>query len=210
MAKSNKKSSSRPDRTAEILAAADELFGERGYDAVSMRDVATRAGLGKALAFYYFNSKEELFERVLARYNRAHEEALEAAFDDDGPLRERFHRLIDAYVDFIAEHRRFPRLVQQQVASRGGDVGVIGESLGRLQEFTERALGDLAPRMGPTSARHLFVTFSGAVINYFTYAGALSAIWDGDPLAEAALAERRAHIHWLADVVMDRLEADRG
>ncbi len=191
-----------PDRAALLLAAADELFGERGYDAVSVGDLAAAAGVNKALVFYYFGSKEGLFARVLTGYYEAHRTALEQALAEAGPLEARLSRLIDAYFDFMAGNQRFARLVQQQVAGGGAHLALIQENLGELERWTERALAGLAPSEGPLAARHFFVTFSAAMINYFTYAPALTPLWGGDPLGEEALRERRAHLHWLAEVVV--------
>lgn len=47
-------------RTKEILTTAAELFGERGYDAVSLEDVAERLDVTKGSLYYYFRSKDEL------------------------------------------------------------------------------------------------------------------------------------------------------
>ncbi len=47
-------------RIAQILTAAAELFGERGYDAVSLEDVAERLDVTKGSLYYYFSSKDEL------------------------------------------------------------------------------------------------------------------------------------------------------
>lgn len=47
-------------RIQEILTAAAELFGERGYDAVSVEDVAERLDVTKGSLYYYFPSKDEL------------------------------------------------------------------------------------------------------------------------------------------------------
>ncbi|GAA1216386.1 TetR/AcrR family transcriptional regulator [Prauserella alba] len=47
-------------RIQEILTAAAELFGERGYDAVSLEDVAERLDVTKGSLYYYFSSKDEL------------------------------------------------------------------------------------------------------------------------------------------------------
>jgi AcrR family transcriptional regulator len=46
---------------ATILAAAREAFGERGYDAATIRDIAVRAGVDAALVHHYFGSKQQLF-----------------------------------------------------------------------------------------------------------------------------------------------------
>jgi AcrR family transcriptional regulator len=47
-------------RIQEILATAAALFGERGYDAVSLDDVADRLDVTKGSLYYYFASKDEL------------------------------------------------------------------------------------------------------------------------------------------------------
>jgi len=193
-------------RPARILEAADALFTERGYDAVSVRDIARQAGVNKALVFYHFDNKAALFERILARYYAAHLTALERAFQDrGGGRRERFHRLVDAYFDFMAANRRYPRLVQQQVAS-GEAHDLVRENLGRLLQWTEAALGDLTPTEGPLAARQFFVTFSGMVINFFTYGPLMADQWGADPTSDVAAAERRDHVHWMVDRILDGLE----
>lgn len=47
-------------RIEQILTTAAELFGERGYDAVSLEDVAERLDVTKGSLYYYFSSKDEL------------------------------------------------------------------------------------------------------------------------------------------------------
>ncbi|WP_341991419.1 TetR/AcrR family transcriptional regulator [Azorhizobium sp. AG788] len=56
----------RPDRRSAILLSAEALFAERGYAAVSVRDIATRAGVPIALVGYYFGRKQELFGTIFA------------------------------------------------------------------------------------------------------------------------------------------------
>jgi AcrR family transcriptional regulator len=53
--------------TAAILDAAEELFHERDYEAVTVRDVAELAGVSHALVHQYAGSKEDLFRAVLSR-----------------------------------------------------------------------------------------------------------------------------------------------
>lgn len=50
-----------PDTKGEILAAAREVFGERGYDGASVRAIAAAAGVDPALVHHYFGTKEKLF-----------------------------------------------------------------------------------------------------------------------------------------------------
>jgi TetR/AcrR family transcriptional regulator len=50
---------------ADLLAAASGAFGARGYAAVSLRDVAKRAGTTAAMVHYYFGDKDGLFAALL-------------------------------------------------------------------------------------------------------------------------------------------------
>jgi AcrR family transcriptional regulator len=52
-------------RPAEIMAAALDLFVERGFAATKLDDVAARAGVSKGTLYLYFSSKEELFKAVI-------------------------------------------------------------------------------------------------------------------------------------------------
>jgi AcrR family transcriptional regulator len=52
-------------RPGELIAAALELFVERGFAATKLDDVAARAGVSKGTLYLYFTSKEELFKAVI-------------------------------------------------------------------------------------------------------------------------------------------------
>lgn len=52
-------------RPQELLAAALDLFVERGYASTRLEDVARRAGVSKGTLYLYFENKEELFKAVV-------------------------------------------------------------------------------------------------------------------------------------------------
>jgi AcrR family transcriptional regulator len=52
-------------RPQELLAAALDLFVERGYAATRLDDVAAKAGVSKGTLYLYFTNKEELFKAVV-------------------------------------------------------------------------------------------------------------------------------------------------
>ncbi|WP_406042723.1 TetR family transcriptional regulator [Micromonospora sp. NBC_00898] len=54
-----------PDTREAILAAARTAFAERGFDAASIRAIATAAGVDPALVHHYFGTKEELFRSTM-------------------------------------------------------------------------------------------------------------------------------------------------
>jgi AcrR family transcriptional regulator len=64
--KSNPRWERRKDaRPQELLAAALDLFVERGYAATRLDDVAANAGVSKGTLYLYFTNKEELFKAVV-------------------------------------------------------------------------------------------------------------------------------------------------
>jgi len=52
-------------RPSELLAAALEIFVEKGYAAAKLDDIATRAGVSKGTLYLYFDNKEALFKAVV-------------------------------------------------------------------------------------------------------------------------------------------------
>ncbi len=188
-----------------ILDAADELFSTRGFSGVSVRDIAELAGVKKASVFYYYQSKDELFERVLERYYAAHARVLEAV-GTGGDASARLHRLIDGYLDFIEDHRRYVRLVQLEIASGSPHLTEIARGLTLLYERVLAILEGVVPSTGPLSARQFFLSVAGIVNAYFLYAPAMPDVWgSSDPLSAGPRRERREHVHWVVEAMLSRL-----
>jgi AcrR family transcriptional regulator len=75
-------------RPSEILAAALACFGERGFAATRLEDVAARAGITKGTLYLYFRNKEELFKAVVRQSlvpNIARAEAMVAQSGEPSP-----------------------------------------------------------------------------------------------------------------------------
>ena len=67
-----------PDRKQAILLAAEKLFAQQGYHAVSLRQIATEAAVPLSLVGYYYGAKHELFHAIFAHWNSTIEERLAA------------------------------------------------------------------------------------------------------------------------------------
>ncbi|MGC4892860.1 TetR/AcrR family transcriptional regulator [Micromonospora sp. DT31] len=100
----------RPTREL-VLAAATVLFAERGFDAVSVRDVATAAGVDVATVAHHTGTKAQLYDACFARVFSAEREVLEAAGERAraalaaGPREAlpALHDLLDVFVDFLED-----------------------------------------------------------------------------------------------------------
>jgi AcrR family transcriptional regulator len=69
------------DGRERILDVAESLFQERGYTAITMRDIAKAAGMRQASLYYHFLSKEELFVSVRERMFERHQVGLQHALE---------------------------------------------------------------------------------------------------------------------------------
>ncbi len=57
----------RPDTKSKILDAAEKLFGAKGFEATSLRDITAEAQVNLAAVNYHFQSKDSLIDAVIAR-----------------------------------------------------------------------------------------------------------------------------------------------
>jgi TetR/AcrR family transcriptional regulator len=96
-----------------ILRAAQEAFGELGFTAATVKDVAGRAQVSFGLVSHYFGSKQELY--LAAGFDMADRliDCLTEATRGDYTGLEAVERYMTAYFEFTEEHRkRFPILLR--------------------------------------------------------------------------------------------------
>jgi AcrR family transcriptional regulator len=116
------------ERPGEILDAAFEEFVKNGYAATRLEDVAQRAGVTKGTIYFYFETKERVFEEMIRHVSRPMFLELDGFIATlDGPYAARlkalivfvFHRLAEDRVEreklrfLIADGCRFPDLVDR-------------------------------------------------------------------------------------------------
>ena len=78
-----------------ILRAATDVFAEQGFAAVTVAEIANRAGIGKGTVYEYFTSKEELLFAVFEWINERIFERIREELDEGGTTLQRFQRLLD-------------------------------------------------------------------------------------------------------------------
>jgi AcrR family transcriptional regulator len=91
----------------EILGAALALFQERGFDAATMRDIASAAGVSLGAAYYYFPSKEALVFDFYARTQRAAEERASATARSTTRFAQRLRDVLGFELEQLSAYRRF-------------------------------------------------------------------------------------------------------
>ena len=104
--KSTPKSTPKSEETrTRILNAALAVFRERGFDAATMREIATQAGVATGAAYYYFDTKDAI---VLAFYDHAQQEmnpAIDQALTHARTLEARLLAIIQYKFDYFLPNR---------------------------------------------------------------------------------------------------------
>ncbi|WP_374020555.1 TetR/AcrR family transcriptional regulator [Paenibacillus thiaminolyticus] len=85
------------ERRNEILDAADELFGQKGFDGTSTNDILERVGIARGTLYHHFKSKEDIMDALIERYSvRLLGAAQEIAADKSIPVVARIIRVVMA------------------------------------------------------------------------------------------------------------------
>ncbi|WP_019074320.1 TetR/AcrR family transcriptional regulator [Streptomyces hokutonensis] len=91
-------------REQQMLDAAVRTFGQRGYMAASMDEIAELAGVSKPLVYLYLNSKEDLFTACIRREGQALTEAVRAGVDTRSPADRQLWDGLRAFFTHTAQH----------------------------------------------------------------------------------------------------------
>jgi AcrR family transcriptional regulator len=142
----------RAEREQQILAAAEEVFAERGFQATSMDEVSLRVGVSKPMLYEYFTSKEGLLlacvARIRADLHTVTVDALAAA-EKNGP-RAVLEAGLEAYFDFADRHgRAWAVLLNESVIVAGPAEEAIEAIRGQQTQLMEDVLGRWLPSASP-------------------------------------------------------------
>ena len=90
-----------------ILAAAQEVFFEKGYHSATSEEIAKRAGIGKGTIYQYFDSKLEIFLEMHRLYIEQYTEMLTDLLDDACSFEENLRRLVHFHITNMEELSRY-------------------------------------------------------------------------------------------------------
>jgi AcrR family transcriptional regulator len=118
-------------RRERILAAALEAFGDGGYGATSMGDVAGRAGVTRAVLYDHFASKKSLFLAVIEEQNTIFLGHVGASISGSGTQRDRMRETMSAVFSFAQERPQTWSLLFGNASNGDGDVDDVVAELHR-------------------------------------------------------------------------------
>jgi AcrR family transcriptional regulator len=166
----------RPDRKAAILLAAEKLFAQQGYDAVSLRQIAEEAGVPLALVGYYYGQKHELFEAVFAHWQGTIQERLAGLAEAlAAPARERLQRIVGAFTQPVlrlrasAEGEYYARMVARELFhARGHTDRVLREFFDPLAHAFIDALHGVLPHAARAEVAWCYQFMLGVLLHHIS------------------------------------------
>jgi AcrR family transcriptional regulator len=90
----------RPNREADVLEAAVEVFWKKTFVAASTQDVADRVGMLKGSLYHYIDAKEDLLWSIVDDVHRGSTEILAAVESLDEPALDRIRIYIERHVEW--------------------------------------------------------------------------------------------------------------
>ena len=160
-----------------LLDEAEILFSERGYEAVTIRDIAAAAEANLAAVNYHFHGKEALYHEVLRRRVVPKRDMLLADLDGVAAEPDRQLKLEHLFRAFICVH------LDDALRSRGGEKGmrllsremsdprqgahvVVRELIQPVRARVLGLMGELLPELGDREHQLLMGTLAGQVIHF--------------------------------------------
>ncbi len=191
-----KKGRGRGSREA-ILRAAERIFAEEGLAGARTDAIARRAGVNKALLYYYFKSKEALYlaalERHMKEFNRLGLEVLSGR----GTARARLLGYVAMHFDFASRRPFFSRLFPRMLISEGSTLDHLVKKY-TLPVFRKvvRVIeeGVKGREFRAVDGRQTAISLIGLTVHYFLMAQMVRRIAHVDPYSRVLLERRKKEI----------------
>jgi AcrR family transcriptional regulator len=134
-----------------ILGAALKLFQERGFDAATMRDIATEARMATGAAYYYFPSKDAIVMEFYRRSSAEMQPQLQAALEQGGSLEQRIGAMIRVKWAHFGPHRGVLRALLRNGADPAYPLSPFSPETREIRavdiEWFRRSLADCGVRI---------------------------------------------------------------
>ncbi len=181
-----------------ILDVAERLFAERGFAAVSVREIAGHVGLNQASIYNHFSSKQALYEAVLERgfapiMRLLERGAAELDGADAGDL------FLDSLVEQLWQTPNLPKLLQREILDDGPYLERLAEQwLRPIVAAGRQAMGAAVPELRESWEERdmpfVILGMYGFLFGHFVSAALTRRVLGAEPFSPDM---RRAHADFL-------------
>ncbi|MFA6857173.1 MAG: TetR/AcrR family transcriptional regulator [Treponema sp.] len=139
-------------RKKQILDAACREFIRHGKSGTRMQQIADNAGVNKALVYYYYHSKDEIFHAVVEQNFKLLIETMSTNVDFSAPLKTIVRQFTHNHIHIIAENRELFQFFSGEIwMNPEALINGISED---VQKHTEHLYGALKKRIEEAACEH--------------------------------------------------------
>jgi AcrR family transcriptional regulator len=120
----------------EILKAAENVFQKWGFNKTTMEDIAHEAGKGKSTIYYYYKSKEEIFEVLAAKELNAIFERTKAAIEKIDSSKEKLKKYVTISINELKKTASIHPIVKGEMKGHKELIDKIRRQLDMREEST--------------------------------------------------------------------------
>jgi len=186
------------EKKKRILDTAVEEFIEYGYDGTHMQRIAEKSGLNKSIIYYYFESKENLYEEVLSSIFYKAFSNVDIILNKNMEFKKTLAYLVENYITFLNQNTSLLRIMMWENASGGEHIKRLMEKRGsdsvfNMPEKLLRLLEDTIKRgkLRHVDATQTIISIIGVCAFYFITKPSNQIIWQISPESEAEFIGQR-------------------
>ena len=150
----------RPEMASRLLEAAVEEVAATGFEGLTVRLVAARAGVSVATAYSYFSSKEHL---LTSEFWRRMCELPEPVFEKKASVAQRVEAALGPVALLVADEPELAAGVTTSMLAHDADVIALREQMGAV--FAHRVAVALGQSLPPAAVPGLTMAFVGALLS---------------------------------------------
>ncbi|MDD3077516.1 MAG: TetR/AcrR family transcriptional regulator [Paludibacter sp.] len=118
-----------------ILATAEKLFLEKGFDGTSTTQIAKEAGCNQALVHYYFRTKENLFNSIFeTKFRTFFQNIFDTTQLTNLSFLEKIKHISRTHFDLLLANPQMPKLVINELSRRKENINILRDRLHVLPE----------------------------------------------------------------------------
>ncbi|MBN2414085.1 TetR/AcrR family transcriptional regulator [candidate division KSB1 bacterium] len=176
----------------KIFIVAARLFAEKGYSAVSMREISEQAGLSKPTIYYYFGSKEGIYKELVTTGVSHILSAIESTYSLDLSVKEKLNLILKKFFYACQNFPEFTKFMSNLMCSAEKMDFMVNfrAQTNRKEKFLINLFrqgirsGELDSSLDPKTAAHIY---TGVLMHFIMIQLATKEIVLSDDLADNIL-----------------------
>lgn len=189
-----RKKTENPEAAQRILAAAERIFAARGLAGARTEEIARAARVNKAMLYYYFESKDQLYRAVFDNLFGQASRTIQAAMPPGASSRQAILAFVEGYFKFRIEHPNYARLMQHMMMENPEQFRWVAReyfSQGFKQMTGQIKAGIAHGELQTVNAEHTMLNIIAMIVFYFSGAPVHSVLLRRDALKPGAVAEHK-------------------